>query len=305
MEVQKEFPGDVHYTNYVLSRHSSGVWNRIKLIWEAFKNKGTINHITGDINFIAALLPKNKTILTIHDIESLERKNKIANYLLNFLWLKLPIAKVKYVTVVSETTKQKLISKLEVDPSKVIVIPNIISPLYKCTFKEFDNNKPTILQVGTKYNKNLERCIAALKGLSCRLVIVGSLNVEQLQLLQENKIDFINYNEVSGEELRNLYAEADIVSFVSLFEGFGLPILEAQATGKPVLTSNCSAMPEVAGSGALFVDPYSIEDIRNGFTELINSEGLRNDLVRKGLDNCSRFSNKAIAQCYIDLYKQI
>jgi glycosyltransferase involved in cell wall biosynthesis len=305
LNIQKEFPSSVRFTNYYLSRHSSGLLNRVKLIWEAFQKMEGINHITGDVNFIVLLLPKHKTVLTIHDIESLHRPNRVSNFLLQFFWLRMPISRVKYVTVVSHATKNKLLSLLSVNPDKVVVIPNVISPDFSYQCKNFNVANIIILQVGTKYNKNIERTIEALYEIPCTLVIVGKLSVHQKQLLDKYSIRYVNHVDIIDEQLRELYVQADIVTFVSLFEGFGMPILEAQATGRPVLTSNCSSMPEVAGEGALFVDPSNIKEIRQGILKLIKDEKLRDSLIAKGLENCKRFSIKAVAQHYLDLYNRL
>jgi glycosyltransferase involved in cell wall biosynthesis len=305
LNIQKELPGEIKYTNHFLSWTSSGLLNRIALTWEAYRTQGKINHITGDVNFIALLLPMRHTILTIHDIESLFRSNPLSNWLLQIFWLRMPFSRVKYVTVVSAETKKKLLEHISVPPDKVVVIPNVISPAFTYVPKSFNLERPVLLQVGTKYNKNLERTIEAIAGINCKFVIVGALSDHQIQLLEIHGIDYDNHIGVSEERLRELYSEADIITFVSLFEGFGMPILEAQATGRPVITSNRSSMPEVAGNGALLVDPESIADIRQGIIQLLQYEEFRKYLIAKGLQNCKRFSNKAIAQQYIDLYKRI
>jgi glycosyltransferase involved in cell wall biosynthesis len=304
LNIQQEFPEEVKYNNHFLSRPSSGLLNRLLLTWEAYRKQGEVNHITGDINFLA-LLPKRHTILTIHDIESLTRSNRMSNWLLHLFWLRMPVARVKYITVVSAETKKKLLEHIPVLPSKIIVIPNVISPAFTYISKSLNTEKPVLLQVGTKYNKNLERTIEALAVINCKFVIVGALTIHQKQILEIHDIDYENHIGVSNERLRELYSKADIVTFVSLFEGFGMPILEAQATGRPVITSNRSSMPEVAGEGALLVDPENVADIRQGIIQLLHDEELRKVLVSKGLQNCKRYSNNAIAMQYLDLYKCI
>lgn len=96
-----------------------------------------------------------------------------------------------------------------------------------------------------------------------------------------------------------------MVVFASLYEGFGLPILEAQAMGRPVITSNFGAMKEAAGEGALFVDPYSVESIRAAILRIKNEPRLREELVRKGLENVERFRPVAIAERYAEIYRAL
>jgi glycosyltransferase involved in cell wall biosynthesis len=96
-----------------------------------------------------------------------------------------------------------------------------------------------------------------------------------------------------------------MVVFASLYEGFGLPILEAQAVGRPVITSNFGAMREAAGDGALFVDPYSVQEIRAAILRIKNEPALREELVRKGRENVERFRADAIALKYAEIYRAV
>ncbi|MBB6610325.1 glycosyltransferase family 4 protein [Pontibacter sp. Tf4] len=304
--VQQGLGNSTTYVNHFLSYDSKGFVNRLKLVLEAFNKRGKINHVTGDVNFITLLLPASNTILTIHDVESLVRENGISNFILNFFWLKWPIARVKYVTVISEATKASLVNLLPSSAEKVVVIPNIISDKFQFIPKAAILSKPVILQVGTKYNKNIERTIEAIAGIDCLFIIVGSLSDDHKNLLNRHQIDYQNMVDITEEELRVLYIKADVVTFVSLFEGFGMPILEAQATGRPVITSNCSSMPEVAGEGGgLFVDPNNVDEIREAVLKVLNDAQLREELVARGLENSKRYCKEVVAKQYLDLYQKL
>jgi glycosyltransferase involved in cell wall biosynthesis len=161
------------------------------------------------------------------------------------------------------------------------------------------------LQIGTKSNKNIGRLIQALEGINCKLIIVGFLSNKYIDLLYEKNIDFDSYYNLSEKELILLYQKSDIISFPSISEGFGLPILEGQATGRAVLTSNISSMPEIAGEGALLVDPYSIDEIRAGFLKLISDTAFREDLIKKGFENLKRYEASTIKKQYFELYKKV
>jgi glycosyltransferase involved in cell wall biosynthesis len=103
-----------------------------------------------------------------------------------------------------------------------------------------------------------------------------------------------------------LYRDADIISFPSTYEGFGMPILEGQAAGRPVLTSDLEPMRSVAGQGgALLVDPQSVDAIREGFLRLMNDGFLRARLIAAGRDNCSRYTLEAVAASYLALYRTL
>jgi len=124
--------------------------------------------------------------------------------------------------------------------------------------------------------------------------------------LEDNKIDFSNIDKrISDAEVADLYRECDIVSFASTLEGFGMPIIEANATGRVVVTSNISSMPEIAGNAAELVNPLEIESIRTGFLNVINNDQHREKLIENGFENVKRFDKKVIAKKYFELYESM
>jgi glycosyltransferase involved in cell wall biosynthesis len=124
--------------------------------------------------------------------------------------------------------------------------------------------------------------------------------------LKQNNIDFENITKsIPDEEVVELYKQCDIVSFVSTFEGFGMPIIEANAIGRVVVTSNTSSMPEVAANAAEFVNPLDINSIRIGFFNVINDDAKREQLIQNGFHNIKRFDSQKIANEYFDLYRKI
>lgn len=268
-------------------------------------NTGNVNHITGDVHYLALGLPPSKTILTIHDLRILELAPSLKRKLLKLFWFSLPVRSVRYVTVISQATKEELLRELSVKPEKVRVIPNCVSPHFTYSPKVFCQEQPRILHLGTKENKNLEGLIQALEGISCHLRIIGNLTKQQQELLEKLSITYSNAHNLSFEQVVEEYKLADIVSFVSFYEGFGMPIVEAQATGRPVITSNVSSMPEVAGEGALLVNPHHPEEMRKGLLRLIDEPQLRQELVDKGLKNLERFQPEAVARQYAELYREI
>ena len=171
--------------------------------------------------------------------------------------------------------------------------------------KSFNIKNPMILQVGTTANKNIERLIEAIDGINCQLNIVGFLAEALIVKLQKHSINYLNFTDLTEEEIVEQYINCDIVSFVSTYEGFGMPIVEANATGRVVITSNLFSMPEVASNAAHIVDPYNIVDIKEGFLRIINDADYREGLIKKGLKNCKRFDGDEIANKYLQLYQKI
>jgi glycosyltransferase involved in cell wall biosynthesis len=269
--------------------------------------QGQVNHITGEIYYIALALRRENTILTIHDIDSLESVNKLKNLLLHLFWLYLPVKHARFVTVVSEYSKSKLLKATGIEADKVFVIPNIV-PFTEADFKpklQINKQEPVLLQIGTKPNKNLENLIEGIRNLPCKLLIIGKLTEEQLSMLTNAQIKFEQYVDLPYSEVKTIYYRADIVTFVSTYEGFGIPILEANALGRPVITSTTASMPEVAGAGALLVDPYNPEEIRGAIQKLLADDRFRNDLVAAGFQNAQRFKPEVVAAMYEDLYKMV
>lgn len=267
------------------------------------KHAKAINHITGDVHFLALGLPSQSTILTVHDIGHYENTLKgIKKIVYKWLWLQWPLAKVKYVTCISEFTKKKLVELVGVAPEKITVIHNPAPIGYKYSPKELNTSHPVILQVGSGHNKNRESLIRAVEGMTCKIIFIGKLSHDHQHLLKELDIAFENVEGVLPEDMHTYYEKADIVYFASTYEGFGLPIIEAQLVGRPVVTSNIASMPEIAGKGALFVNPSSVDEIRTAIRLIIEDYSISNRLVQLGLANCKRFELEKIAEQYFQLY---
>jgi len=304
--IENVFNSLIPYLNarkVVLPYQSRGLLKRLKNIFNIKRQNPNLLHISGHDHYLL-WFPFKNAILTIHDIESLKRKSGLSRLIFKWLWFDLPIHNASLVTTISEFSAAE-INSLGNYSTPIKVIHNPLSLPLQFKPKPFDSFKPKILHIGTKSNKNLFRLIEAVDGLPCKLIILGDGCAEIHTKLKRHKIDYIIRNGLSNAEMQVLYSQIDLLAFVSTYEGFGLPIIEAQAIGRPVLTSNLASMPEVAGEGAHFVDPYSIEDIRKGLNELISDAVLRNKLIEKGRENIKRFDPKKIAAQYQELYDQV
>lgn len=270
------------------------------------KPKADIYHITGHIHFIALILPVEKTILTIPDLTILRNRTGLRRYLIKKLFFDLPIKRMRYVTAISEETKKDIVKfvKCEAEKIRVIDIP-LQDNLHLNGKKAFDAECPLILQLGTAPHKNIKNLAKALKNIRCRLRIIGEIEPELLNQLKTDGIDYSNDVGLSDDEIKKEYEIADIVAFCSTYEGFGLPIIEAQAMKTPVITSNRNPMMEIAGGAAVLVDPEDVSSIRSGFEQLIGDQVLRKNLVKKGLKNMERFEPAFIAELYENLYGEV
>jgi glycosyltransferase involved in cell wall biosynthesis len=289
----------------VMPHHSTGILPRIKNILWARQHQGDINHITGDVHYIALGLAKRKTILTLHDLNFLNHRLRLTRWLLKLFWITLPLKRVSYVTVISEATRQDLLSRTVFPEERVRVIPNYYDRSFHAVPKKFNEDCPRILQIGTKANKNVPRLIRALEGISCHLVIVGAESQALREYLKQFRISYTWLQNLTDEQLREQYALCDIVSFVSTIEGFGMPIVESQATGRVVITSNVSSMPEVGGDSAHYVNPFEVSSIRSGIIRLRDDRNYREKLIANGFNNLGRYDLKKITSLYMAFYLDV
>jgi glycosyltransferase involved in cell wall biosynthesis len=304
-DVSERLKNRIHAYAAISRYESKGLFRRLYISLEAIFRQRDVNHITGDISFIGIFLKRRKTIQTILDCGHVHASTGIKQFVLKLFWLTLPVKRCRYVTAISSATKTEILKYVHCDPDKIVVVPVAISESFKRMDKPFNKINPRILQIGTAPNKNIERLIEALKGLACTLVIIGRHNPLYEARMKEAGITYQYLSGLSNPEVKNQYEQADIVVLPSTYEGFGMPILEAQAVGRPVLTANLSSMPEVAGDAACVVDPYHVQEIRDGILKIISDDAYRNELIEKGFENIKRYNPEKIATEYFELYKSI
>jgi glycosyltransferase involved in cell wall biosynthesis len=210
--------------------------------------------------------------------------------------------RAEVITTISEAMKKELGSHFPDVLDKIRVVPNCVRGEFIPAPKPFPEREPLILQVGTGWNKNLEGVAAALRGIPCRLEIIGKMSERQHEVLRINAINYRSLGILLDHEVLDAYKRSDVMVFASRYEGFGLPIIEAQALGRPVITSNFGAMAEAAGPGALLVDPLNQADLRQSVLKLLRDSDLRSRLIEEGFRNVIQYQPKAVASRYADLY---
>ena len=262
-------------------------------------------HITGDVHYAVLALPKKSTVLTIHDLVFLEASWGIRKYFLKWIYLKLPVSRAKYITTISEKSKKEIVLHCKCSQDKIIVIPNPVDSNIRFEIKKFNQTEPRFLFIGLKENKNFDRTIQAISGIKIHLRIIGILNAAQKALLQIHKINYSSDSSISDEQLIQEYIDCDAILFPSIYEGFGLPVIEGFKAGRPVITSNLEPMNEISQGAALLVNPFSVASIREAVIKLINNEQLRDELVERGFEVVKQYEVETIAQQYINLWSKI
>jgi len=299
------------------------------ILWYEFMLDFFIKKFNIDIFFSPNFfLPRNikiPSMVTIHDLIPYinPEVHTFKTKLLFKLYFKNSLRKAKHIITMSEATKKDLISIFNVNESKITVIyPGVNTK----KFKKIENSKllesikekyqlpdKYILYVGTlEPRKNLERLIKAFlylkeKGIPHKLILVGKKGwkIEKiLTLIKHNKdIKWLKY--VPEEDLPCIYNLAEIFVYPSLYEGFGLPPLEAMACGVPTIVSNISSLPEVVGNAGILVNPYDIKDISKTILNLINNPTLIEELKLAGIERAKQFSWNKSAKKHFNILREL
>jgi glycosyltransferase involved in cell wall biosynthesis len=265
------------------------------------------------------------SVVTVHDLaiyqhpEWFSKRQKFSTSVL----VPRSLQRTRRIISVSEATKADIIKTFKVSPEKITVIyEGVTKEKSQLTAEgiayKYDLKLPYILYVGTiEPRKNIDRLVRAYRSVVTKhpglakyqLVLAGhrGWNCEGVfKLLADStwqdRIKYLNY--VPHGDKVSLIAGAAVFVFPSLYEGFGLPVLEAMALGVPVLTSNLSSMPEVVGTAALTVSPRSERSIAEGLKQLLQSNTLRTKLAQDGLVQAKKFSWSKCAHETMRVYRE-
>lgn len=281
------------------------IWNKI----HTFK----VENLTGDIDVFHSsdwTQPPTSAIkvTTIHDLvpiryPQISHPSIVSAHKHRLKWVKNEVDKI---IAVSEFTKNEIVSLLDINPNKIKVIYEAADTIFQVSAsvdmefvkKKYKLDKPYLLAVGADPRKNLPRVIKAVielkKDLDIELVVIGKPWNKSLKGAR-----FLGH--VERQEMSAIYTGARSLVYTSVYEGFGLPILEAMMCETPVVTSNVSSMPEVAGDAAFLVDPNSSKDILLGIKGVLSN---RAKWIKRGRERVKKFSWIKTAEQTIDLYRE-
>ena len=304
-------------------------WENVTLPARVLKASVKLLHVPA---FAPSLIKVSKLVVTVHDLIGMLFPNQMGmpSAIYWGKWLPSMAKKADIIIADSFQTKMDLVTKLRIAEKKIRVI-------YLSGHEEFKSGISTsqisevrqnlgiteryFLFVGSlEPRKNLERVLEAFSRLSkessqnndYQFVIVGSKafahgkyfqDMLKKLLLDSNRIIATDY--IDQESLNSLYCGALGLIFPSLYEGFGMPILEAMGAGCPVLTSNLTSTPEVAGDASLLVNPYEVGEILDGMRALGANDGVRSKLRQNGYEQIKKFSWEKTARQTIDIYKEL
>jgi glycosyltransferase involved in cell wall biosynthesis len=304
--IEKEVGNSANVSSYKAITKYSLPWDILFNSYHIFKGRTGVgvNHVTGHIHDVVLGLIGCKSVITFHDLVFLDNvSNPIKRFYKFLFWVYIPVKLATKVTCISEHTKRNLLKYVKTD--KIHVVHNPVDPSYTFAPKQFNSQKPVILHIGTGWNKNLNNTAKALSDIPCHLRIIGRLNDSQKETLNKYSICFSNSYKLTDDEIRLEYERSDIVSFPSIYEGFGMPIIEGQAIGRPVVTSRIEPLIEVSGDAVCYVNPLDVDSIKQGFKKIINDVNYRESVIKTGLENVRKFQIESIAKKYLDVYKSL
>jgi len=301
------------------------LWHRarVPLPVTAFCGPISLYHAT---DFVLPPLPRSvPSLLTVHDLSFIRVPEAAAPRLRAYLNVVVPrsVRRATHVIADSSATKSDLVHFYGLDPDKISVLLSGIdlqtfSPggVESSLLQQYGLDRPYILSVGTvQPRKNYSRLILALsrlrqQGYDLLLAIAGGegwLNDELYTTLHQSgmtdSVKILGF--VQESHLPMLYRGAELLALPSLYEGFGFPVLEAMACGTPVVTSNVSSLPEVAGDAALLVDPLSLDEITDALQQILDQADLRETLIARGYLQAQGFTWAESARQLQSIYNKV
>jgi glycosyltransferase involved in cell wall biosynthesis len=323
------FPETSNFRFNTFSSVTYADWEQIGLVKKVKKEKPDLLHCTANTAPLSLSIP---LIVTVHDIIYLEQVDfkgtayqNLGNLYRRFIVPKIA-KKAKLILTVSEFERQNIMRTLKLPEEKVKVLYNGVAPQFNNLYSRevveefrYRHNLPSqfIMFLGnTAPKKNTVNVIKAYADFCLQtqsaipLVLLDYKNELVAKILGQlnqpsllSQIIFPGY--VPYSQIPLMYNAATLFLYPSLRESFGLPILEAMACGVPVITSNTSSMPEVAGDAAEIIDPFNYKDLSLAIGRLLSSDGLRNSYKEKGLQRAKQFTWKTSAEELLQIYETV
>ncbi len=297
----------------VIGNFTGFLWEQIDLKIYLAKNN---NPILLNLRNTAPLF-HHKNIIVVHDMIFMKNKKWFSKKFPYFYKFFAPILlkKALKIITVSNFSKQDIIKTFKINPEKIEIIYNAVSQEFKeYANKDFINLYGDYMITVASFlspRKNLSNVIKAFNKLQIpnfKLIIVGAelKHFSDQSLFEEVKINksIILTGYVDDKTLAGLYKNAKLLIFPSLFEGFGLPCIEAMACGCPAVVSNTTSLPEICGNAVYYINPSCIDDIAKGIEELYNNNELKNAFIKKGYEQQSKFSWENSANKLIEIFEK-
>src|SRR6185437_253345 len=276
--------------------------------------------VVHSLGYVGPLWPGRPHVITIHDLNYRSEYVAMSRLKRRVLggFVEAGGERAAHVLTLSDASKAQIVKHLRVPPARVTtthLAPDAERTGATATGRAGDANHPPYIIVfgGSAPHKNIPRLIAAFasvaKGIPHSLMIVGHVPADGSVGASISRSGVAERIRTTGylttAELAMALRNADLLAFPSLYEGFGLPVLDAQAAGVPVVCSSFAALPEVAGDGALLFDPLSTESIATALVAPISDPALRRSLIAAGTANVARFSWTRTAGLTLDVYLQL
>lgn len=305
-EVSDAMPPDIEATLVEVPFPSRGVVPRLRNMLFTARLQADVVHVTGDIQYCALAVRSRRCVLTVLDLASARRLSGWRRKLLVLVWYRLPVRRATTVTTISRAVYRELIDLLPEARGKTTVIECPVGREFTSPPESPIRSEPSqVLLVGSSPNKNLEKVVTAIASLPVHVHVVGVVSEAQRRLMDGLGISYSCVTGLSDAEMVETYRRSSVLVFASTYEGFGLPIAEAQACGVPVVTSDLAPMRDVAGDGAVLVDPHDPGSIRSAVEALLVDDELRSKLVDAGRSNTSRYAMAEIAGRYAATYRRL
>jgi len=302
------------------------LWTQLRLWWELWCHPPEILLVPAHTIPFLPLPKKIKVIVNVHDVgfkrfSQLYKKIQVWYHDLTMRRIK---QRADLIITISEFSKQEIIDLYQIQPNKIKVVylgfdATQFSPAINDNsdlLKKYHINKPYLLYVGRLEKKknigNLLMAFALAKEIKpeLKLVLVGSAGnqFEEIKKIINNyhlEQEVIITGYVAANDLPIIYNQAEIFLFPTLYEGFGLPILEAMASGVPVITSNFAPHNEVGGEAAYYINPHSPQQLSNAIINILEDKNLKESLINRGLVRVKNFSWQQTAQAIYQLIKKV